>query len=413
MDIKQTFLNLTSRTYPHGTEHLLEEFLPSDIKQDRFGNYFYQIEDSRVIFTSHLDTVSGEYKDIIHTFDKDKKIVGTDGTTTLGADDKAGVTIMLYMIENKVPGLYYFFIGEEVGCIGSNKVSSQNQIFNKYNYDKVISFDRRGNTSVITHQSKLRCCSDDFAETLCDELNSHGLGMETDSSGVCTDSLEFIHDIPECTNVSVGYLDEHTFEETQDLEFLVRVSKACIKVDWEKLPTKRDPYVIEKKKKKKIPSSNYRTSRIRNNHRKGLPSPNWDKMELEQSLACAYHGHSPMDDPLINGEFGPFHDDDDNYKHNNHVDLYDADGNIINIQKSLNKHRNVYFDNIDDDAKVEFDSEREEMRLKFFKNIRSKYLDDTITKEQIEIIKEQLLDKSDPIDQIFIEEMEDIINIKY
>ena len=40
--------------------------------------------------------------------------------TILGADDKAGMVILLYMIEKKIPGLYYFFIGEEVGCIGSN-----------------------------------------------------------------------------------------------------------------------------------------------------------------------------------------------------------------------------------------------------------------------------------------------------
>jgi hypothetical protein len=27
------------------------------------------------------------------------------------------------MIENKIPGLYYFFLGEEVGCVGSRKVA--------------------------------------------------------------------------------------------------------------------------------------------------------------------------------------------------------------------------------------------------------------------------------------------------
>jgi len=411
MDIVQTFLNLTNRTYPHGTEHLLEDQLPSDIKQDRFGNYFYQVgEDSRVIFASHLDTVSGEYKDIIHTFDKKGGIVGTDGTTTLGADDKAGVTIMLYMIENKVHGLYYFFIGEEVGCIGSNKVSSQTQIFNKENYDKVISFDRRGNTSVITHQSKMRCCSEDFAETLCDELNSHGLGMETDSTGVCTDSLEFINDIPECTNVSVGYLDEHTFEETQDLDFLERVAKACIKVDWESLPTKRDPSIIEKKKKKKTTYTNTtsaRSSRIRKNH----------NMDMDH-YACAYNnisapyeGHNPMNDPVINGEFGPFEDDNED----DDIRLLDQYGNPIRDKwrgDSLIKHRNVFFDNIDDDAKIESEVEEEEMKMKYFDNIKDKYLNNEIDEKEVEEIKDQLLDSTDPTDEMFIEEMERLIKIK-
>ena len=133
----------------------------------------------------------------------------------------------MYMIENKIPGLYYFFVGEEVGCIGSGKVSRQSNIFNKENYDKIISFDRRGNTSVITHQSTIRTCSDEFAEALCEEFNDNGLGMESDDTGVCTDSLEFVDTIPECTNISVGYQDEHTGDETQDLEFLERICKAC------------------------------------------------------------------------------------------------------------------------------------------------------------------------------------------
>jgi len=420
MNIKKTFLNLTSRTYPHGTEHLLEEFLPKDIKKDRFGNYFYQVgDDSRVIFASHLDTVSGEYKDIYHTFDEKEKIIGTDGTTTLGADDKAGVTIMLYMINNKVPGLYYFFIGEEVGCIGSNKVSSQNQIFNKYNYDKVISFDRRGNTSVITHQSKLRCCSDEFAEALCHELNSNGMGMETDTNGVCTDSLEFINDIPECTNISVGYLDEHTFDETQDLDFLVRISKSCIKINWEKLPTKRDPSIVEKKKKTYTGNtSSPRSSRIRNNHNLARHHRN---LSMEESMACAYH--NPLDDPTVNSSYGPFEDDTDtgDYYHDNDNDnyskndiLYDKDNEILNWGggDSLNKRKNVFFDNIDNDAKIEMDIEESEIRYKYFENVKDKYLNDDISEKELDIIKDQLLDENDPSDEIFIEELNYLVNRK-
>lgn len=414
MDIIKTFLKLTKKTYPYGTEHLLEPFLPKGIQKDKFGNYFHVVGDgdSRVIFASHLDTVSSSYNDVIHTFDKTGKIVGTDGTTTLGADDKAGVTIMLYMIRKKVPGLYYFFIGEEVGCIGSGKVSRENHIFNKENYDKVISFDRRGNTSVITHQSLMRCCSDEFADELCNQLNEQGLGMETDDSGVCTDSLEFIDDIPECTNISVGYLDEHTGEETQDLDFLVRISKACVNVDWEGLPTKRDPSIVEYKKKKKRNYSNTNWNSWNSwsypspHNFPGAVKPKWDRdssmndrldMEHEDSLVNAYSDskfwESDRSNPFDEAEYGPYSDDDDEYDEYGH---YNEDS-VIDL-----------FGNRDRYEPIDYLSNKE----RYFETIRDKYLDDRLTEQEIEMIKDQMLDLDDPIDLAFSESMDELVSIK-
>jgi hypothetical protein len=235
-----TFLKLTSKTCPHGyeerfVEDVLSFILPDDIKKDAHGNYFYQIGKSRTIFASHIDTVSKNYVDVKQIFDGN--IVKTDGTTTLGADDKAGVTIMLWMIRNKIPGLYYFFIGEEVGCIGSGLASKYGDF--KEKYDRIISFDRRGTDSVITHQSLRRCCSDSFAKELSRQLNSDNMCYKPDDNGVYTDSAEFTDIISECTNISVGYYKEHTFAEYQDLEHLQRLALSCLKVDWENLPVDR------------------------------------------------------------------------------------------------------------------------------------------------------------------------------
>jgi hypothetical protein len=94
----------------------------------------------------------------------------------LGADDKAGVTVLLWMIQNNIPGLYYFFIGEEVGCIGSGLAAKYGNF--KGNYDRIISFDRRDVGSIITFQSYSRCCSDAFANDLCSELNKSGLTIQ-------------------------------------------------------------------------------------------------------------------------------------------------------------------------------------------------------------------------------------------
>lgn len=245
MDIKQKFIEFTSRTYPHGTEHLLFDKVPQNLEMDDFGNLFIKIGESDVMFTSHLDTATSAVSKVNHIFDGD--IIKTDGTSILGADDKAGVVVMLYMIENKIPGLYYFFLGEEVGCVGSRKVSGV-QTDEKLPYiNKVISFDRRGTDSVITFQGGSRCSSNEFAQALSDELNKHNseFKYKPDPTGIYTDSAQFVKIYPECTNISVGYYSEHTYSERQDISHLIKLAEACLKVDWTNLPSKRDPSKTE------------------------------------------------------------------------------------------------------------------------------------------------------------------------
>ncbi len=238
MRIKKKFIQLTKMTIPHGNEHLLEKHLPQGSKKDKFGNYFITVgENYTTMFTCHLDTASKDFIEINHTF-KDNYIK-SDGTTILGADDKAGMTVLLYMIQHKVPGLYYFFIGEEVGCIGSRSLSSE---FEYQNITKVVSFDRRGTHSIITEQWYGRCCSNQFALALGKEFNDadETLSLVPDDTGIITDSAQFIDLVNECTNISVGYYNEHTVNEKQDIEYLVKLCKACVKVNWEGLPIIRN-----------------------------------------------------------------------------------------------------------------------------------------------------------------------------
>lgn len=243
MKVRRKFIKLTKRTYPHGTEELLKDHLPIGYKSDGLGNYYLLIGDKpSTMFTCHLDTASKPIQNITHVFNGD--FIETDKTTILGADDKAGMVVLLSLIENKIPGLYYFFIGEEVGCIGSGRLA---QVWDKTDFcnhiTKVVSFDRRGTDSVITDQFYGTCCSDEFAKELANRLNNEDVTFKfkPDPTGVFTDSAKFMELVPECTNISVGYYNEHTVNEKQDIVFLKRLCNAVTKIDWETLPIKRDP----------------------------------------------------------------------------------------------------------------------------------------------------------------------------
>lgn len=245
MNIRKKFLELTKWTYPFGTEHLFEKYLPKGIKKDEFGNYYLKCNPNNekidTIFTSHIDTACKKYQKVKHL--ETKKLIFSRNSI-LGADNKAGVTIMLYMIENKIPGLYYFFIGEEVGRIGSRWAA----IYKNFeNYKKVISFDRKGKESLVTFQSKYRSCSNMFADNLINLYSKHGINLKKDPNGSATDSKSFMEIIPECTNISVGYNNQHTIEEYIDIEFLEKIAKASLKIEWNKLKVYRDPCRKEKK----------------------------------------------------------------------------------------------------------------------------------------------------------------------
>ena len=244
-DVRSTFLSLVTKTYPHGHEEEVLEFLP-ELDKDKFGNYYKIIGDNKqpqTMFTSHLDTADRKQMNT-NLYSQEvngDEIIYTDGTTILGSDDKSGVTIMLYMMENNVPGLYYFFIGEERGGIGSNKLSSEYDSFPYLkNIKRCISFDRRDTKSVITSQLGRSCCSNQFATALCKEYNSKGMEFSMDPNGIYTDSASFLDQIPECTNISVGYENEHTGRERQNITFLKKVAEASINVNWDSLPTHRN-----------------------------------------------------------------------------------------------------------------------------------------------------------------------------
>jgi hypothetical protein len=243
------FLFLTKWTVPYGGEEqyygeLLEGL---GFRRDDYGNYSLAVLTPEgnfptTCFAAHLDTADCKPEPISRLRDTRNRVF-TDGRTILGADDRAGVTVILSMAMRDVPGFYYLFVGEEGGCIGSARVAKFEEM--PTCVKKVVSFDRKGTGSIITHQAGSRTCSDAFAEALSVAFGKCGLDLEADPNGVFTDSKEFADTVPECTNISVGYAQAHTHKEMQDLDFLTSLIIAAINIDWEALPVERDPDAID------------------------------------------------------------------------------------------------------------------------------------------------------------------------
>jgi RNase P/RNase MRP subunit POP5 len=242
-DVRSTFISLVTKTYPHGHEEEVMQFMPK-LDKDIVGNYYKIIgENPTTMFTSHLDTADrkqGVTKLLSKKDENGDEIIYTDGSTILGADDKSGVAVMLYMMVHNVPGLYYFFMGEERGGIGSGLLSSvYEDVDYVKNIKRCVSFDRRDVKSVITSQLGRVCCSNQFGDALCQEYNKNGLNLSLDPTGIYTDSASFLDQIPECTNISVGYYSEHTGKERQNINYLERLAKASVQVNWDSLPSVR------------------------------------------------------------------------------------------------------------------------------------------------------------------------------
>lgn len=318
-DVVDRLRSLTQRTSPYGTE--VQHY---DTLMHKYGatyvdgiGWYVRIGESRTLFASHLDTASSKVENIKHVYDG--RFLRSNGKTILGADDKSGVLIFLHMMECGVPGTYWFFVGEERGRIGSQRLADgvfvEDGVYSAHDYDRVICFDRRGYGDVITSQSCGDTASDEFAEALCDQLITHcGLYMRPSDRGIYTDSASFAYAIPECTNISVGYFDEHSDDERQDVTFLTRLVNGAPLIDWEGLPIGKKPLEEPAYTKYSSKHSTYYSGggytpgyKKMKNHRQSDSPWEWDAVTGEWT----YTGNDPVMLERFGGSAAGVHVDDE------------------------------------------------------------------------------------------------------
>lgn len=233
-----------------------------------FDNITVEIGDAKTLFSCHIDTVHGKneqlpYKlvydpsfehimlaeevepwkegDPVWKKDRKVKVAGC-----LGADDGAGVWLMLKMIEAKIPGGYIFHRGEECGGQGSKAMLSKEAEWVK-KFTACVAFDRAKDFEVITTQGGQICASQDYGVALSNALTwpEMAIKYETSTLGSFTDSKTYRGIVSECVNVAVGYYHQHNTDEYLDYGHLYALLDRIKTVKWDELPRARKPDASE------------------------------------------------------------------------------------------------------------------------------------------------------------------------
>lgn len=238
--------DLTLYTIPYGSESLIYDTIQSKcrhkLNKDGFGNLYVNIGDSKILFTAHMDTYSSKVEKVNHIIEDNK--LKTDGRTILGGDNKVGCAILINMINNNIPGNYFFFMGEEVGRLGSEYYNSK---IKEGKYNLAITFDRKEVGSVCSHQRGIKLSNDDLTNFIISELsNKTGYTFFEDLFGLSCDTYSFNEKVNNCLNISTGVYNEHKNNEYVDIDFYTAIFEASVKLNWKKIEELSDVKVREK-----------------------------------------------------------------------------------------------------------------------------------------------------------------------
>jgi putative aminopeptidase FrvX len=192
------------------------EKLVDEVHVDSYGNLLGDKvcgngKGATVLLSAHMDTVKGVLKDR-KLIEKNGVISSSEGA--LGADDRAGIAIILTVLENlETLGFngkikVSFSREEEIGCVGVGKINPKWYA----GTDLAIVVDRRGSRDIVVGCGGA-FCSDSVGTFL------ENVGKLADMSdwrcveGGISDALTFSEKGINSVNLSAGYNNEHTKDE--------------------------------------------------------------------------------------------------------------------------------------------------------------------------------------------------------
>lgn len=203
---------------PSGQEKKLRKFVKRIATQrggicvqDKKGNLYVTKgnSDTYPCICAHLDQVQHKHSKDFKVFKDDDIIFAYSAKSKeqqgLGADDKNGIWIALELLQKLDVLKCAFFVGEEVGCIGSSEADME--FFKDVRF--CVQPDRRNGDDLITSISG-DICSQEFLAAI--DYAKFGYkettGLMTDVEELCEQGIGV-----SCINISCGYYNPHTDEE--------------------------------------------------------------------------------------------------------------------------------------------------------------------------------------------------------
>ena len=177
-----------------------------------------------IALVAHLDTVFPYGKRKIY-YDREAQVIWSPNG--LGADDRAGVFAILLIIQHGFRPTVILTTDEELGCLGADKlVLDYPEPPWPINY--IVQLDRQGANDCVFYN-----CNNPELEKYIEEFGFvSDFGSFSDISAICP--AWGVAGV----NLSVGYINEHTLQETLHVKFWKRTIKQVEKMlKKEKIPT--------------------------------------------------------------------------------------------------------------------------------------------------------------------------------
>ena len=185
----------------------------ADFRIDKLGNLYITKGEAGVGYPTlacHLDQVQTLHSEDFGVRQEGDMIYGWSEKNQqregLGADDKNGIYIALSCLE-ECPRLKVFMaVGEEKGCIGSNRADMK--FFEDSLY--VLEPDCKGGREIHTNLRGIPCASKDFEEALQVEANGFEItdGKTSDILALTLNNIGV-----SCANIPAGYHNLHKDDE--------------------------------------------------------------------------------------------------------------------------------------------------------------------------------------------------------
>ncbi|MCF0248048.1 MAG: hypothetical protein HUJ86_05505 [Synergistes sp.] len=180
------------------------------IDVDSHGNVFATkgTAESYPCVVCHMDEVCPEKGRQFEVLERDGKLFGFNWGDMerrgLGGDDKNGIWVALNCLQKLDVVKCAFFVGEEVGCVGSS--SCDLSFFSDVNF--IVEPDRRNGHDLIT-AGGCDWCTPEFLAAIEPYVSAHGYkqtnGLTTDVDELTSRNVGVC-----CLNISCGYYNPHT-----------------------------------------------------------------------------------------------------------------------------------------------------------------------------------------------------------